>query len=327
MNDDIAAAFRELERMLDIFIEDETKKDIGGSLPERVLQKVGAFTADLERNSRLRRIVRAVDAWGVHIVELDETGNVLYVNDAGKAIVKSAKILADEAGNNNQLISHMLRHSCGEEGFPVCKEVYEHDDSRCYRVVSDVCVMPDGERRYLHIADEVTEWRQEEKQLEYIANIDTLTGALNRRAGYAFLKVLLNRPSPLPHCVVMIDIDGLKHVNDTYGHAEGDEYIRAVAECLSSSSRSNTETLVRYAGDEFFVIFQDCTPYLAKNAMRRIQYNLKEWNKQNEKPYEMSFSYGVESFGEGRFLSIEELLEAADKKMYADKAKKKANRV
>lgn len=101
---------------------------------------------------------------------------------------------------------------------------------------------------------------------------DSLTGAYNRRAfDKAILQSLnvnfiLNQPATL----IMIDVDNFKHVNDTYGHAAGDEVLREFGECLSRSFIRKGDFIARYGGDEFAVILNDTTAQTAARVIERF---------------------------------------------------------
>ncbi len=99
------------------------------------------------------------------------------------------------------------------------------------------------------------------------------------------------------YVVALIDINGLKQINDTLGHNAGDDYIVSVAKDIKSNIRS-TDTLIRYGGDEFVVIFKDCTVEQARIAVDRIK----------------NTSSGV---GEAKF--FEQALHLADLDMYNHK--------
>ena len=96
----------------------------------------------------------------------------------------------------------------------------------------------------------------EKEQIEYERDHDLLTGLLNRRAFHRILKELfLQGETTLKiAALVMIDLDGLKYVNDTYGHTYGDQYIKSAAEVFVESVPENT-LISRPGGDEFYILF------------------------------------------------------------------------
>jgi diguanylate cyclase (GGDEF)-like protein len=123
--------------------------------------------------------------------------------------------------------------------------------------------------------------------------------------------------------VCFVDINNLKTINDTYGHPEGDHCITMVARSLSKGVR-RSDSVVRYGGDEFFVIFSGVDETVAGDAMRRILEKLDQHNENSGKPYNVNFCYGVcEVRGEEK-PPIGELIETADRYMYAAKTRMRA---
>jgi len=273
---------------------------------------------------RYHQILLAVNMLDIKVIEVDSSGKVVYANRPGKALLGNIDMLTEDrlTEDTEELIEHMIVHSAGEKGFPVVKEIYDENRIVWYRITSDTFVLANNQRFYLHVVDDITDWKKNEKRLEHTANMDALTGTYSRRAGLNMLKELNEHPSDDMNCVIFVDIDDLKYINDTYGHNEGDEYIRSIADLLVSSFRAS-EAVVRFGGDEFFVLLKNCTPELAKRIMDRVEGKLKKVNESGAKRYNMSFSYGIEEFGYSKRRSIAEVIEAADKKMYENKTEKK----
>ena len=97
-------------------------------------------------------------------------------------------------------------------------------------------------------------------RLEQLATMDSLSGAFNRATGEAILEQVRKDAmrNKNPFCVVLFDIDDFKRVNDTHGHAIGDTVIRTVAGMAAAAVRGN-DTLVRWGGEEFLMVFKDCS--------------------------------------------------------------------
>lgn len=170
-----------------------------------------------------------------------------------------------------------------------------------------------------------------EEELRLQASTDLLTGVMNRRVCLMFLDKQLGLAARggSPLSIAYIDLDGLKSVNDGFGHAEGDAYIAAISSILLSSVRTS-DVVGRLGGDEFLVIFPDCQAEPAETVMRRIRQTAVERAPAAGKPYKYSLSWGVASLGElpaqGRAPGAAALVELADKRMYEDKMARKAGR-
>jgi diguanylate cyclase (GGDEF)-like protein len=105
-----------------------------------------------------------------------------------------------------------------------------------------------------------------------LSSRDALTGLANRRQFETAIAREVDRVARAgePALVLMIDIDHFKKVNDTYGHAAGDEVIKAVAKALADCIRP-MDTVARYGGEEFAMILPNCPPAFAHNVAERIR--------------------------------------------------------
>jgi diguanylate cyclase (GGDEF)-like protein len=152
--------------------------------------------------------------------------------------------------------------------------------------------------------------------------LDELTRLYNRRgfmvlAGNHFKLVERTRQ---PFALVFIDLDNMKHINDTLGHIEGDRALVEVAELLSSCVRQS-DIVARFGGDEFVLLLTSTT----ENTIRqRLREQLEACNARVGRSYRLSFSVGVVTGGGDKCLTLDELLIEADGLMYRQKAKKKA---
>jgi diguanylate cyclase (GGDEF)-like protein len=172
---------------------------------------------------------------------------------------------------------------------------------------------------------------RDEEELRLQASTDALTGVMNRRVCLMFLEKQLSLASRggSPLSVAYLDLDGLKRVNDSFGHAEGDAYISAISELLTAAVR-NSDVVGRLGGDEFLVVFPDCQAKPASAVMSRVAESAVERCRAEGKPYPYSLSWGVASLSElapsKELPAATALLELADRRMYEDKVARKAAR-
>ena len=129
------------------------------------------------------------------------------------------------------------------------------DGERIPVEVSSSLTDVDGELMVLSISRDISERKEAERRLEELTLRDELTGLLNRRGLGVMLPEQQKRArrSGRPVIVVYGDLDGFKELNDAYGHARGDDVLRAVSDALRQTFR-DTDLLVRVGGDEFCVI-------------------------------------------------------------------------
>jgi diguanylate cyclase len=162
------------------------------------------------------------------------------------------------------------------------------------------------------------------KELEFYAYIDPMTGALNRRTGLVTLEKEINLLDGNNHklAIAFIDIDGLKAVNDTYGHMDGDELIINIIRTLQTVV--GEENIVsRMGGDEFLIIAPGSDEEKLSNVMEQVVSKLADYDKTKTKPYNHSFSYGIIEVSTYLKNDINELIKLADQKMYQHKLRKK----
>lgn len=167
---------------------------------------------------------------------------------------------------------------------------------------------------------DITDKHNQHKRLELFAAIDDMTGLMNRRAFLEKLDITLNKAKQDKKelSLAFLDIDGLKKVNDTYGHQEGDWYIRTVASYLRDMIRKN-DFSGRLGGDEFAIAFPNCPLGVAKKIVRRIQAQAESMAVFLGKPYAMGISIGVVSTRSGDEEDSDSLLCRADNAMYQQK--------
>lgn len=160
----------------------------------------------------------------------------------------------------------------------------------------------------------VDEERKREEWLVRIAMTDELTRLFNRRSYDEDLKMYTEQGMEENFAILSADVNGLKKVNDTLGHAAGDELIKAAAECLLFAV-GNKGKVYRTGGDEFMVILHTDNPETICDSITSMA---KKW--QGEYAKELSISVGYATYKDNKDLDIHEIEKKADKEMYQSKA-------
>lgn len=159
---------------------------------------------------------------------------------------------------------------------------------------------------------------------------DDLTGLANRRGFRAFLEHALRAAAADQSglVVVLADQDGLKRINDTWGHHAGDESLRTLARALAASIRGS-DCAARVGGDEFALVVPGCDRDGADRLLRRIEEHLDRSpiTVEGNVTFCVRASFGVAAFGEtSRSETAEQLLRRADAELYAHKRARSAIR-
>ncbi len=152
-----------------------------------------------------------------------------------------------------------------------------------------------------------------------LALTDELTRLCNRRGFLALAEQQLKLANRTGRRVLLFlaDVDGLKQINDTFGHREGDRVLREAAEVLKMTFR-DSDIIARLGGDEFVVLANEAPDESEEIITARLHENLRTRN-QKEPPFVLSISVGVVPFIPSRACSVEDLVARADKAMYAQK--------
>ena len=160
-----------------------------------------------------------------------------------------------------------------------------------------------------------------------LALLDDLTGLHTRRGffhlGDQYMRIA--RRSGKTFSVVALDLDGFKQINDTFGHTEGNRALMDAAYVLRRCFRQS-DILGRTGGDEFTVLITDAHAVAVETIANRL---VREENKLNvaERPYQLTFSAGVVHSGNESAATLEELVAAADARLYEEKRKKSQDAV
>lgn len=164
-------------------------------------------------------------------------------------------------------------------------------------------------------------------ELLNLSLIDDLTGLNNRRGflalGEHYIK-LANR-SGMPYLVAFVDLDGMKQINDTFGHQEGNRALVEAAGVLKDSCRQS-DILARLGGDEFAMLIADVAEDCTDVVHRRIQQKLHSCNRTPGRRYSLSLSVGIVAANTTEPGYLEKLLQQADALMYEQKQTKHATR-
>ncbi len=177
----------------------------------------------------------------------------------------------------------------------------------------------------LHDLIDLAKMAEMELSLTHHASMDDLTNISNRRGFMRLATKSVNhcQYGSIPYSLAYFDLNGFKAINDQHGHSAGDELLKQFANILKTSFR-DSDVITRLGGDEFAVLMSGAAQTVAHIAVQRLEKAVEAFNQTSSLPYRLCFSFGVASSSVQKHLSLMQLLEEADKKMYQHKRERKA---
>ena len=165
--------------------------------------------------------------------------------------------------------------------------------------------------------------RSREEQSRTLSLADDLTGLHNRRGLFALGEHAMRsaRRHKTGLNVLFLDLDGLKNINDRFGHSQGDQALRDIAAVLRGAIRES-DVVARAGGDEFVVLVED-EPQAAEELAQRLERRIAAANAKGEHRYKLEVSLGVVFWPPDEKTTLQELIERADQRMYAAKNAKR----
>ncbi len=255
----------------------------------------------------------------------DDKGNILNVNDT---LCQMSGFSEDELVGNN-VLETLTPIEYRDEARKNIKRVIKGEDLE----FTGVSRKKTGEKFYVHLSEtrvslpqegegilsiqmDITDLKEKEERLKYLSYHDGLTGLYNRSYMEEEMQ-RLDTERQLPISLIMCDVNGMKIVNDTYGHKVGDELLNKVADILKEITRDE-DIVSRWAGDEFVILL----PQTEADAARRIGKRIEEackGAKLGDIPITLGIGLATKRNTEEEF---EDVLTRADERMYKDKLTK-----
>lgn len=243
-------------------------------------------------------------------VVADKDRNIVDLNDAAKKWAKARNV--NENGNLNDILEHFRQAGAeiltGVDGMDIR---ISNQEQLILNVTENPIVDGAGKKRgSVFILRDVTDNRLLIEKLQKNAGEDVLTGLANRFS-FELDKERFDKSENLPLAIIFGDLDGLKAVNDTYGHSQGDEYLKAITDVLNKCRPQNA-ALYRVGGDEFIMLAPACPPVKAREIINCIM-EMADGIVGYAFPVSIALGYAVKTrMGQ----NLTAIVEAADRKMY-----------
>jgi diguanylate cyclase (GGDEF)-like protein/PAS domain S-box-containing protein len=321
-------------------VQQGTGRDNGIHLTSRDITERRQFEEALrQQTARLESILTSI---GDGVVVMDTQRRLVVVNPAARAYIHQSE---GDTVPTNWAPVHRAFELDGKTPFPSERgpitralngeastgvKMILHDLSGTPRSFS-VSARPIQDRGTVvgsvAIYHDITEQRRAEVELQETAALlrsmtlrDELTGLYNRRgflehAGLALRTAIRVRQ---PACVFFADLDGMKGINDGFGHEVGDRAIAATA-CVLTEVFRDSDIVARLGGDEFAVFAPQCGEGDVAVIRKRVDAALVRFNNETSEPFSLSISVGAGVFVPGMAIDLNALMERADQSMYEQK--------
>ncbi len=299
-------------------------------IPPRVREALDALAEGLLVMDIDQRIVLANHAFAQHVGVTVEELIGKKANDIGFRILDESGSAASgpwaqttKSGETIRGVLMKIGTGTSERTFSVNSVPIHDEKHRCRGVVASFEDVTELDRKQKELKDALSslkktsdEVRQQNRELEWLATRDALTGCVNRRSFFKdFESVWADAKSNQGFLsAVMVDIDHFKSINDNHGHAMGDEVLRKVAACVMKTA-AQTDIVCRYGGEEFSVLMPDTGMDDAELRAERIRLAIKALQVGDLK---ITASLGVSCITENAD-SPQDMLDQADKCLYVAK--------
>lgn len=248
--------------------------------------------------------------------------------------IREGEYLAPLTAVSRDREEEMLEEMTEKNGQLICVPLHQQEEQYGYLMASyEDCAGDVGAfYEFVLALNQMLGTIKKQSELHKMFITDNLTELYNRRGFYGELeksvKELQGREMTL--FIASVDMDGLKFINDTYGHAEGDYAIRAAADILRGTMEGRKGICARFGGDEFMIAIlsgaseEDTAFYDAYESI--LEERVKEFESHSTKPYQVGVSIGCVHSGIESLSEIDSLMKKADDIMYACKAGHKNSR-
>jgi diguanylate cyclase (GGDEF)-like protein len=292
-------------------------------LPANVSQRILLVEDDPAELSRLREIILGMRP-EVDLVHAANAADAIEHLDARQFDAVLLSLKADEADLVKCLVEHTdapILVLTDLENDPAALQALHHgaDDHLVKHSLDS-----DTLRHVLHCAIARNVWR---RQIYVTSLIDELTGLYNRRGFMILGEQLLTiaRRARSGVNLAFADLDGLKFINDRFGHTAGDHALKDTATILKAAFHRDSDLVARIGGDEFAVLWIANTPFLTEVVRARLKSVLDSYVASKQLPYDLSLSVGLCQYQRDFSSPLTEMLTEVDQRMYAEKHRTKTN--
>lgn len=315
-----------IEKILQEYMD----KSMDSKSKEEMLEALSVYHEELRvQNQELSRVNEKLEiakneyerlfmSSPVDYIIIDEIGQILKVNDQAESIlthmdIRNARIQKFFSNDSQDKLYLFLRNLREQRKTQKVELDTRENHSKHVKVIGEY-IEHDNEPAIIQLAllDETQEFKMR-SHIEYLSMHDQLTGLYNRR----FLEVEIKRldvERSLPIGIIMADVNGLKLVNDAFGHSNGDLLLIETANKLKQELRAE-DIIARTGGDEFVILLPNTTEVKLRHIIKRIESTCDEVGFETIK-LSISFGYCTKTIPNE---DIQKIIRIAEERMYRDK--------
>ena len=301
-------------------------------IPLIINYKTAGSAALVRASEELYRTLAEKSFAGVYVVQEGKfcflnSNAVTYSGYSVEELLKKDTMSIVHAEDKEQLKKNATEMLRGSRTFPYEFRIITKDGQTRWIMETVTSIVWEGQRALLGNSMDITERKKMEEGLITLSITDLLTGLYNRRGFIMFAEQQLKLSDRTKRGMLLFfsDLDGMKWINDTLGHEEGDRALTDVADVLKETFRSS-DIIARMGGDEFAVLAIDTPDVNSEILTTRLQKLIDTHNRQGNRRYRLSISVGCSYYDPVNPCSIDELMVQADKLMYEHKKSKKSAR-
>ena len=288
---------------------------------------IGVYYEDLQYKLKIReeQYKKLFDQSPAGMILLDKYGKILNVNESiceytgyNKSELEGNSIFENLVPTKYKIRAqkNMKEILNGQDKEYVMETKDKFDNEKYFLMKETKFILPDFSSCVLSMRIDYTDYKKQEQKIEYLSYHDNLTELYNRTFMEEEMK-RLDSSHQLPISIIMIDVNGLKLFNDTYGHQKGDQLLIKTASILKKTTRSE-DLVARWAGDEFVILLPKTNQKEAGKIIERIESRCRE--TENEKiAVSLAVGSAVKEKAEENLIDV---FEQADERMYEQKMSK-----
>lgn len=286
-------------------------------------QDISSLIKSTEKNILL---AKSLDAVKTPILLLDDKFNIEFTNTTFRKLTST---LFDGSHLDNFVsilnspdevfFFNKIKQAIQSKNYSCISSIKNKDNSSEIHVEIKISPIYEDDRmisHYIVLFNDISKSIEREKELIYISHHDPLTGLNNR----IYAEKILNKYyydakyNDIPLSLIFLDIDFFKKINDKYGHHTGDRILKSISEVIKKSFRPS-DHIIRWGGEEFIILLNNCSAQLAVDLSERIRKNVEDYS--DDEVGKVTISLGVATLQANE--TIDELITRADSALYQSK--------